>query len=878
MTQRPSDTEPRSPAPGAGALYAFSLLSGVAALGYQVAWTKQLSLTFGATTLAASAVIAGFMGGMGVGAWLYHRLLGRASSPLRLYGGIEIGIAVSALGLTLLLPRLPALLATLPEPLLGSAGLVAFRFVVAFALLLIPAALMGATFPALSVALIRSASGVPRHLGMLYGLNTVGAALGALLAGLVLVQHLGLRGTVLVGNGLNLLVGLAALWLAGRAPKAAADAGPPPVPEPTEVPSRLPTGVAGIVLFGSGLATLAYEIVWFRALTYIFGNSTYAFTAMLFIFLTGLGLGSLAFRPVAARADLERALGFSQLGIGAFALLAMGAVAWIVASPELVGEVSVFFPEALGRAWWHRLLVHVGLALVVMLPATLLMGLSFPIASSLLLGDVGRLGRRLGGAVLISNLGSIAGALLGALFVLPGLGTVGGTRLVAALNLGLGVLVFAALPGPVVRRVVPAVAGVAAALALAFLLPPRIAFVGSGLPGYEITFEEEGDLATIQLWQHQEHAERMGVAIDGVAIGATPGFPGDIYSKQILLAHYPLVLDPRVRRVLTVGLGSGSTLEALAMYPQLERVDAVEINAPVVRAAKRMPSARVFDDPRVSLTVDDAIHFLARAPEPYDLIVADGKQARAFSGNAKMLSREFYQLARDHLAEDGRFVQWISVAVGSDELPIVLHTIAGVFPYLDVYYSPHAHLILVASSSPLEGRPRLSAEEFAASPAAEGLASLGVAGMDSLLATRVAGREALLGAAGPGPENHWDHLVLEFTAYRMRSLGDRRAGAQNMRMLEHASDAEGSRTGGPLERAMRLLREAYRMVYQGDYRGAAEQARRAEAIAPTDPGVRRWAGFFRQVERKSGPGALAPLSVRPGVPRIPQQARPQQPR
>lgn len=187
-------------------LYLLAFLSGMAALIYQVAWTNMLALSFGSTTLAMSAVVAAFMGGMGLGAWRYHQLGDRVRRPLLVYGGIEIGIGLMAALFSLGFAQLPPLFGEIAGSLPGESALSAFRFAVAFALLLIPSALMGATFPALCTVLIADATNLDRHLGRIYGWNTVGAASGAIVSGLVLIERLGLSGTVRVGNAINVVV------------------------------------------------------------------------------------------------------------------------------------------------------------------------------------------------------------------------------------------------------------------------------------------------------------------------------------------------------------------------------------------------------------------------------------------------------------------------------------------------------------------------------------------------------------------------------------------------------------------------------------------------------------------------------------------------
>ena len=330
-------------------LYALAFASGVAALAYEVSWTRLLSLTFGSSTLAASAAVAGFMGGMGLGAWAYHRVQERVAGPLRLYAWLEVGIALTALALTALLWRLPPLFASLSVGV-GGGELTFVRIVSVFAVLLVPTALMGATYPALCAVAIGDADDADRHLGKLYGVNTIGAACGALVGGLWWLPSFGLQATVFIGNAINLAIALVASGLAFRT---GANARPVSVQTAAEsIGGRLPLWLTAAVVLGSGFATLAYEIVWFRAIRYVVGNSTFAFTIILVVFLAGLGLGSLGLQWILRHRQPEFALAALQLGIALMASLALSTLAWLVVSP-VAAPLSIFHDAFQSLAWWQ---------------------------------------------------------------------------------------------------------------------------------------------------------------------------------------------------------------------------------------------------------------------------------------------------------------------------------------------------------------------------------------------------------------------------------------------------------------------------------------------------------------------------------------------
>jgi spermidine synthase len=822
------------------ALYAMAFASGFAALVYQVAWTKMLSLTFGGATLAVSAVVAGFLGGMGVGAWLFHKLGERIGDALRAYAGLELGIAVSTALLTALLEPLPQLFARVAGPIPPGLGYDLFRVAAVFALLFVPSALMGATYPALCSALIHTRDEVERRLGAIYGLNTVGAAAGALTCGFVLVEALGLRGSVRLANAVNLAVAAAAGALAFRFARAGRRVSP--FGRDEALPTQLPYWLTAAVIVGSGFATLGYEIVWFRALRYLVGNSTFALTNVLVIFLLGLGLGALLLEPVLRLGRPERTLAWIQLGIAALALLAMNLEELVLGHPDLHRRYSIFSPLFQARPWQERLVTSSGVAFAIMFPATLLMGLVLPLASRLYLGNVRLVGRRVGSAYLFANLGSIAGAIGAAIVILPRLGTVGGTQALALLNLALGLGVLARAPGSRARWLAAGVA-LAALAALWAPLPERLTFQGSAvvrLLAPQLVFEEEGDLATVQVRQQVAPPRPRAMLIDGEIIAGSPALNRNLSAKQRLLAHLPKAIDGSLAHTLNVGLASGATVASLATYPDVASLDVVEINAPVKRAIRFFASASVLEDPRASLAIDDAVHYLLRSDREYDLIISDGKQNEDFSGNARMLSREFYQASLARLGGCGLFIQWIQADTHRESFEIVLRTFLSVFPEVEVFFDPPGHVFMVGSRCPLPGRPRLDAESFRRLPVSGEMTGFGYASPDDLVASWVASGAQIAARLPPGPTNTNDRMLLEYLSYRASRESFEPSFAANLRFLLAAgrdgpSPARAAFTpdGAPAVKRLRTLSEAVLEALEGNPRAGV---RRLEALVREHPG------------------------------------------
>jgi hypothetical protein len=295
-----------------------------------------------------------------------------------------------------------------------------------------------------------------------------------------------------------------------------------------------------------------------------------------------------------------------------------------------------------------------------------------------------------------------------------------------------------------------------------------------------------------------------------------------------------MALDTRLRRTLNIGLGSGSTLEATASHPELELLDCVEINPAVARGVSYFAEATVLADPRVRLVVDDASYFLLSTPERYDLIVSDGKQAADYSGNAKLLSRDFYLQALARMAEHAIFVQWIPLGTLHEDFRIVVRTFADVFPEVEVFYDPPDSVLLVGSRTPIVGRPRVGDAEFRGLRMAADLERFGIPSPEALLARWVASRPGLVAAVGPGPLATWNHTTLEFSPYKAVPADWAGAGAANLRLLLDARAAAASPARAvfaPPDSAFTVSTELVREAFLADMSGDADAARRRASEA-----------------------------------------------
>jgi spermidine synthase len=333
---------------------ALFFISGAAGLIYEVVWVRMLVLVFGSTTHSVVAVIAAFLGGLALGSLLSGKFSAGKDgrSLLDIYAGLECLVGITAVIVTLLLPLLIPLYAHFTSGSEVTLGILLFKFAASMGLLLVPTILMGATLPVL-VNFFQSQyrGALDTTVGKLYAINTLGAVFGVAFTGFVLLELVGLKGTILIAAALNILVAL--IVRSTRDGQVYIPAVPPnPTPESTgRYRSMFIVACMGL----SGLLAIAYQILWTRTLTPTTGTFVYAFSAILILYLLGIAVGSFIYTYALGKFE-KRNLFFSlsQLGIGFFA---MGSV--------YLTSIHVPIPQ-------------VWLVLGVIFPATFCMGISFP--------------------------------------------------------------------------------------------------------------------------------------------------------------------------------------------------------------------------------------------------------------------------------------------------------------------------------------------------------------------------------------------------------------------------------------------------------------------------------------------------------------------
>ena len=664
------------------------VLSGFAALLYQTAWMRQLSTVFGTSELAVATVLAAYMAGLAFGAAVAARYVDRIRNPILVYGILEAAIALSAMAVPYLLELAGGIYATVfgghPEPPDASgAGQSLYYLAASFAVLVLPTACMGATLPMLLRYAVQSDDQVGPRTGALYALNTIGAIAGTLAAAFLLLPALGLRNSILFGASVNFVVFLVAAWLS-RAQSSVRDTASSMTLQHARIGKQAEALILPVMLI-SGMVTFTYEVLWTRLLSHVLGGSVVAFAVMLASFLSGIAVGSaVASRLAVSRLFSQKAFAVTQLGIAATSLAIYQLLD--VAVPEIAG---------LGR--------NIALAVAVLLPATLFIGATFPLAVRILSRNEEDAANASARVYSWNTLGAIAGAVIAGFILIPALRYEGTVKLAVMANILLALAVALAVPVRLSK-----LASVAAASAILVLIAFRPSMPESFLRGSPLNDARSG---TIRYYDVGRSATVLMLERDGFFYLRTNGLPEastdmngapPTRHSQRLLAALPVIARPEVEKMLVIGLGGGVVAEDIPA--SVREFDVIELEPKVVEANREIAAERNTDplsDPRVRVVVNDARNAMRLMTKEYDAIVSQPSHPWT-AGSSHLYTREFMSLAKSRLAKDGVFLQWMNLRfVTEDLLRSLSGTLLDVFPHVRAYHFDPNVVFFLASRSPL---------------------------------------------------------------------------------------------------------------------------------------------------------------------------------
>lgn len=701
------------------------------------------------------------MGGLALGAWLVGKRVDRARNPLGLYAVLELGIGLWAVLLLPLLGYLSPLYARV-QFLSGFTGTTHSLALLLLSCLplLPPAVLMGGTLPALLCHVERTRrkeGGTVTSAGLFYGTNTLGAVTGSLASGFFLIGRLGVSRMNLLLVLVNILIAAGAFLLASRYGRAGERMPRAAARERSRKPKTARKAVLGsrgnlllLLYAASGFTALGFEIVWTRMLIHYVGTTTYAFTLMISLFLLGLGIGSLIERLLERGRRLSIFhFGATELLIGTTASLGLFVIA-------LLPALHLRLMSRAGAGWLEEAVIIAAASGSLMLIPTFLYGVAFPLVCSLFFTGWERVGREVGAVYAANTLGSIAGLLAAAFILIPLLGSGPSVIFLSCLTLAIAGASFLLAGG---RR------GIALAVFSLGLVPLLAAFVPSSphtrmFPEEVTLAREEGAEAAVAVVrdQHTLDLDFKRMIVNGNALSGSD-YSGQRYMK--LLGHLPVLLCDDPERVLVICLGTGMTLGACSRHERIGELLCVEISPEVVRAARQftLENDAVLDGGKAGILIGDGRNFLLASPDTFDVITLEPPPPRS-KGVVNLYSRDFYELCRGKLGENGVMAQWVPLHDQSGlDVKILVRTFTSVFEHTTAWLIERHDLCLIGTVKPFSiGLKEL---EERMTGVQEELAEIDIASVWDLLSLYVADTEGLESYCGDVPVITDDRPLIE---------------------------------------------------------------------------------------------------------------------
>lgn len=781
------------------AIYVMFFLSGAAALMYQVVWVRSMSLIFGGSHLAITTVLSVFMAGLAAGGYLIGRYVDRIRNPLRLYGQLELGIALAALlfvGLMKIYPSIYILLAQGRDDSIFF--LSAVRVVFVALALIIPTTLMGGTLPVLTRFASRHPEKLGSQLSFLYGFNTLGAVAGASAAGFFFLRFYSVSTTLWLAILMNVVIGTVSIALArkaadvfglsGQAPEAASagdrDLGPREMSG--ESAGSLPLRLVLVGIGVSGFCALGYEVLWTRVLTMVVGASVYGFTTMLAAFLTGIALGSKSYslfsRVLGSEGGLLKrhifGFGLVQTAIGLTALFVTVRIRYL---PFDAMAIEAYFRGAGFTAFEAKQWANLALAFLYMLVPAFFMGLAFPLAGRVHAAYRGMVGKAVGEVLAYNTVGAILGAALSGFVLIYVFGIERSLQMLTVVNICFGLLVI--LSRQQGKLLVWSMTGVGlTALLILALSPDRFRVWDTKFFAIFRANQPEAFRSPEMVKEAKEntdvlyYAEGVDAIVSSIKVrGGMQAFitngrveaSSSLMDQQVqyTLGHLPMLFSRDPRHVLVVGLGSGMTLGATSVHPSVEQVTLVELEPKMLGVGRTFGSYNhhVLGNPKLRIIFNDGRNFLLTTEEKFDVITADPIHPW-FRGAGYLYTDEYFRLASARLAEGGVMCQWLPIyELTPENLKSVVKTFTGAFRYTMLWLT-YYDSVIVGSNSPIILDEAELERRISAPPVKEDLSRIFMGSARDFLSYFAMGKPGMDAFAEGGILNTDDNLYLEFSA------------------------------------------------------------------------------------------------------------------
>lgn len=764
------------------------ILSGIAALIYQVTWFKHLSYFIGSTTYAQSVVLATYMGGLAIGAWWWGKKADLSKNAIKIFAWLEIGIAIYCFMympiFNFVKEQFTSVVTT--NNLDSDSSLVLFlKILVSASTILLPTILMGGTLPVLVKYLSHRISEVGKNIAILYFINSLGAVIGTILCGFYLIENFGLQRSTYFGAAIEIVVGLLSLFLAFKPSTETIEEKQPKndkqIPEDNRFlingkQLRIVLVIAGL----SGMCSMIYEVTWLRLLVPILSSSTYSFTIMLAAFISGITIGSYLvyyFLPRIKRPFLL--IGLFQTGIVLSIFLTMP---YYEKLPYAIWD-SVGGDLGSGKDYGQYLFTQFYSVFFLMVIPTIFMGMTLPLASRLVVSDIEKSGESIGMVFSVNTVGTVVGSLISGLMLIPVFGIKNTLQIAMAINAILGMVVLSQ-PAVASGRLKLIVLGLT-------LLTGGYYFknVNSESWAYNIMLSEvprklnrvdpPKDYEEFQqkarnhekiLYYNEGIGGTIVVAKNKEEIYLFTNGKGDANSihdrkTQVSLGQTPIILHPSPDSVFVIGYGAGTTIGNVLTNPKVKYAEVAEISSEVIEASENFNSINEKPLSRKNLKVikDDGVSALRLSDKKYDVIISQPSNPWS-AGVGNLFTDEFFSDCKKKLRSGGYVAQWFSLYEMDDKcLKLILRTAFNQFKHVSLWHIGPEDILMVCSEEKFDFD--LGRIEKSYNLVADKLKKININNFPTFLSQQImSSSEELKEYAGSGPLNTEDHPLLEHWA------------------------------------------------------------------------------------------------------------------
>jgi len=655
------------------------LLSGFCALLYQTIWIYKFNLVFGSTIFAVSIVIAIFFGGIALGSHYFGKISTSIVNPIRVYGLIEISIGIYSLFFQYIIDWSEKIYAGIYPNLSGNLlPVTLIRVLIAIFVLIFPTVLMGGTLPILIKRFARQMENLGNRVGLIYGFNALGAALGSLLSGFFLIHILGMTNANYFAASINITIGLLALIFSKKMKSSSPthSHGNQYTTEKTDTnPTSTVIKITVICFAISGFVSMSYEMVWIRYLVLFFNDTIYLYTGIITIFIFGIGAGSLICGYIEQKIKQPMTLlGTFQAGIGATTIIA-------IYTPVFLGN---FLIDAGEKDQWYML----GAIFFMLIIPALFMGATFPLVTKIITPNIFKVGYSAGRAYALNTLGSIAGTLLTPFIFFSLLGLQGTLHILFSINMILAVILIKADHNIDNSKLILIPYSFLLSFILFFALKsdyflPDVVFHKNIKPTVKIIDIREGAISTT--WATISQNSTIWLLDNKTVIGK------NLYSHFIPQGIIPLLIKPEIpKSVLGLAFGAGLSSYGARLFPEVEHFDFVDISKENVNMAlKYFPENKGLQkDLKARFIIDDAYNFVKFSNSTYDLILIEATPPMYCYRSAILYSNGFYKLLKKRLSNNGYFSQVLPLGnLSVTESLSIMKTFSSVFKFCLLWFN-----------------------------------------------------------------------------------------------------------------------------------------------------------------------------------------------